>query len=151
MSRWRGIVALATVAAIALLLYHPLLTRHALEVHDSLDTYLRADGYLRELREGHVPPQLFATAISGGGYALPRFYPPLGYAVATLLAAPTGDVVLGVHLALLLSVIASGWAMYHLMRTLTGDIGLALLAAVLYMTFPYRFTDVLQRSAVAES
>ena len=150
-SRQADGAALAGLAAIILLLYHALLTRHALQVHDGLDSYLRADGYLRELMAGHVPPQLFSGAISGGGYALPRFYPPLGYLVAAALAAPMTDPVLGVHLTLLLSVIASAWAMYHLVCALTGRPGLGLLGALLYTTFPYRFTDALQRSAVAES
>ena len=150
-SRLRHPALLALLTLVVLALFHPLLTRHALEVHDSLDTYLRADGYLRELGAGHVPPQLFADAVSGGGYALPRFYPPLGYLVAAALAAPTGDVVLGVHLALLLSVVASAWAMYLLVHALTGRAGIAALGALLYVTFPYRFTDALQRSAVAES
>ena len=92
-----------------------------------------------------------SARLSGGGYALPRFYPPLGYGVAAALAAAVGDLVLGVHLALLLSVVASGWAMYYLARGLTDRAAVGLLAALLYVTFPYRFTDVLQRSAVAES
>ena len=71
--------------------------------------------------------------------------------MAAALAAAVGDLVLGVHLALLLSVVASGWAMYHLARGLTDRAAVGLLAALLYVTFPYRFTDVLQRSAVAES
>ena len=150
-SRGRHAAMLALVALVVLALYHTLLTREPLRVHDSLDTYLRADGYLRELAAGHVPPQLFADAISGGGYALPRFYPPLGYVVAAALAAGAGDLVLGVHLALVLSVILSGWAMYYFAHALTGRVPVALLGAILYVTFPYRFTDVLQRSAVAES
>ena len=75
-SRLRHAALLALLTLVVLALFHPLLTRHALEVHDSLDTYLRADGYLRELGAGHVPPQLFADAVSGGGYA--RWAPPPG-------------------------------------------------------------------------
>ena len=150
-ARGRHGLMLALVALVVVALYHPLLTALPLRVHDSLDSYLRAEGYLREIAAGHLPPQLFAGALSGGGYALPRFYPPFGYVVAAGFTALSGDPVLGVHLALLLSVLASGWAMYHLAHGLTGRTALALLGAVLYVTFPYRFTDVLQRSAVAEA
>jgi hypothetical protein len=119
--------------------------------HDGLDSYLRTWGYLRELMAGHLPPRVFGDAVWGGGYGLPRFYPPVANLVSATLAALVGDVVLGTHLALLLSVVVSGWAMYYLLVGLTGRRLHGVLGALLYVSFPYRFTDVLQRSALAES
>lgn len=142
---------LAAVGAVGVLLYHGLLTRQGILVHDGLDSYLRTWGYLRELGAGQVPPRVFGDAVFGGGYALPRFYPPLANLVSAALAGLTGDVVLGTHLALLLSVLASGWAMYYLLVRLTGRTCHGLAGALLYMSFPYRFTDVLQRAALAEA
>ena len=144
-------LALAAIAAAAVLLYRALLAREGIVAHDGLDSYLRTWGYLQELRAGHFPPQLFRDAVSGGGYALPRFYPPVANTVSAAAAWLTGDVVLGTHLALLLSVVASGWAMSYLVVRLTGRKLYGVLGALLYVSFPYRFTDVLQRSALAES
>jgi hypothetical protein len=144
-------LALTLIALAVGYLFFALLDRHGFLAHDGLDGYLRTQQYLKEIQGGHVPPQLFPDAISGGGYAFPRFYPPLGYLVAAFLAWITQDVVLGYHLALFLSVLASGWAMYFTIVVLTEMPALALFAALAYVSFPYRVTDVLQRAALAEA
>jgi hypothetical protein len=138
------------IVALVLFAYAALLDRHGFESHEHDWPYLRAHEYLAELRAGHFP-QTFPDAVSGGGYAFPRYYPPFGYAVAVLLAAALGDAMLGVHLALLLSVLLSGLACYYLIRTLVDDRAIALTSALLYVSFPYRFVDVFVRGALAES
>ena len=138
-------------ALVVLALFHPLFTRHALQVHDSLDTYLRADGYLREIAAGHVPPQLFAGAISAEATpcraSIRRWAtswpPPSPRRRATWSSASTWPCCCRCW--------RPAWAMYHFAYSLTGRADVAFLGGLLYVTFPYRFTDVLQRSAVAES
>jgi len=144
-------LALAVIAAAVGYLFSALLSRQGFLAHDGLDGYLRTQQYLKEIQGGHIPPQLFPDAISGGGYGFPRFYPPLGYFVASFLAWVAQDVVLGFHLALFLSVLASGWAMYFAMVVLTEEPAFALFAALAYVSFPYRVTDVVQRAALAEA
>ncbi len=144
-------VALTLITAAVGYLFLAVLTRQGFLAHDGLDGYLRTQQYLKELQAGHVPPQLFPDAISGGGYALPRFYPPLAYLVAAFLAWATRDVVLGYHLALFLSVLVSGWAMYFAIVVLIEEPAFALFAALAYVSFPYRISDVLQRAALAEA
>jgi hypothetical protein len=143
--------ALILIAVAGGYLFAALLSRQGFLAHDGLDGYLRTQQYLKELRSGHIPPQLFPDGISGGGYAFPRFYPPLAYLVAAFLAWATGDVVLGYHLALFISVLASGWAMYFAITVLIEEPAFALFAALAYVSFPYRVTDVLQRAALAEA
>ncbi len=147
----RHCLALTLIALAVGYLFMALLSRQGFLAHDGLDGYLRTQQYLKELQGGHVPPQLFPDAISGGGYAFPRFYPPLAYLVAAGLAWMTQDVVLGFHLALFLSVLASGWVMYFMVVALIEDPAFALFAALAYVSFPYRVTDVLQRAALAEA
>ncbi len=81
----------------------------------------------------------------------PASIPPLAYLVAAFLAWATRDVVLGYHLALFLSVLVSGWAMYFAIVVLTDEPAFALFAALAYVSFPYRISDVLQRAALAEA
>ena len=138
------------VVILATLLYLPLLRREGFHSHEDVGLYLRVLEYLGEIRAGHWPPQSFPSLFSGAGYAFPRFYPPLGSSVAALLTAVSGDVVVGVHLAFLASLILSGLAMYVFIVSVTRNRAAALIGAIAYIGFPYRFQDVLVRGALAE-
>ena len=148
----RGAALLYPTALVVLgtLLYSPLLDRHGFHSHEGAATYLRVLEYVREIRAGHWIPQSLPDLFSGAGYAFPRFYPPLGYAVAAAFTATTSDLVLGVHLSFLASVLLSSLTMYFFVGSVTRDRLIGLLGAIAYISFPYRFQDVFVRSALAE-
>ena len=142
---------LALIAGVTCLLYSALFSRDPLTTHEGLDTYFRTHQYLEELGNGHWVPQLLPGAVRGAGSAFPSFYPPLSYLVASLMSFVVGDLVRGVNLALLLSVVLSGWSMYFMVIVITRNRLAAVVAAVLYLSFPYRLVDVFVRGALAES
>jgi len=112
--------------------------------------YLRVFEYLREAHAGHLPVT-FPTAFTGRGHAFPFFYPPVAYWITTALAAACGDVVWGVHLSYLASVLFSASMMYAVLAKITRRPELAFLGALAYVTFPYRFFDIFGRAALGES
>jgi hypothetical protein len=138
------------LVVIGTLLYVPLLDRHGFHSHEDATTYLRVVEYGREIQAGHWIPQTLPSLFSGGGYAFPRFYPPFAYGVAVALTAATSDVVLGVHLSFLASVLLSVLTMYIFVTSITRDRLVGLLGAIAYISFPYRFQDVFVRGALAE-
>lgn len=141
------LIVLATIA-----LYGAWLTDHGVFTHEASDPYSRTAQLLVEVRSGHVPPQLLPDAHGGGGTAFPRYYPPLPFGVSTFLAALTGgDAVLGVNLAFVLGVLASGLAMAFVVTRLTHDRRLAAGAALVYLAAPYHLFDVHVRGALGES
>lgn len=144
-------VDLAALVLIALVLYLPLLGRVGFFSHEDATPYFRVLEYVGEIRDGHWLPQTFPRLFRGAGYAFPRFYPPLANAVAVAVTMATGDVVAGVHLSFLVSVIGSALAMYALLMAWTGSRGAALVGALAYIGVPYRFEDVFIRGALAES
>jgi hypothetical protein len=154
--RTRGPVSRLTVLyAVALtvgctVLYLPLLSRVGFHSHETMTPYLRLLEYLGEMRAGHWLPQVFPHAFEHAGYAFPRFYPPLGNAVAAAFTVMTGDVVLGVHLSFLASVVLSCLTMYAVLYRITGRRSTAALAALAYVSSAYRFGDVFVRGALAE-
>ena len=89
--------------------------------------------------------------VRGGGSAFPLFYPPLAYYIGAGIYALVGDMVVAGHLAALLSLVLSAVAMTWAARRLGVPGGIAVLAGLAYATFPYRFTNVLVRGALAES
>jgi hypothetical protein len=139
-----------TFVVLATMLYLPLLRREGFHSHEDVALYLRVLEYLSELRAGHWPPQSYPSLFSGAGYAFPRFYPPLANTVAAMLTAVSGDVVVGVHLTLLATVLLSGLAMYLLLVSVTRSRAAGLIGAIAYIGFPYRFQDVFIRGALAE-
>jgi hypothetical protein len=142
---------LCIVVAVACFLYTGLFSSRPLYTHEGLETYRRVHEIQEELRNGHWLPQVLPDAVRGAGSAFPSLYPPLAYMAAVALAFLFGDIVRGVNIALLLSVILSGWAMYWCILVINADRRIALASALLYVSFPYRFVDVLVRGALAES
>jgi hypothetical protein len=142
---------LALIAGTSCFLFAALFSRSPLTTHEGLETYIRTHEYLRELGHGHWIPQAFPDAVRGSGSAFPSFYPPFAYMTTVVLSFVFRDVVRGVNISLLLSVVLSGWAMYFCIVVLTRRKPIALAGALLYISFPYRFVDVFVRGALAES
>src|SRR6185369_4098063 len=84
-------------------------------------------------------------------FAFPRFYPPFSLWLSAGLAMAIGNTCLAVNLAFFLSALASGLAMYWAGTAIAADRRLALAAALVYISVPYRFVDVFARGALAES
>jgi len=144
---WGLYLALVAVVAVA---FHALWSSYGMINDDYPAVYLRLHQYFEEFRRGHFP-QVFPDVVRGGGSAFPRFYPPLAYYVGTGLYGLVGDMVWAGHLTALLSVVLSALAMAWAAQRLGVPPGIAVVAGLAYATFPYRFTNVLVRGALAES
>lgn len=139
----------ALVIAVVVL-YLPLLSQSGFFSHEDAGLYYRVLEYVQQVRDGHWLPQTFPRLFHGAGYAFPRFYPPLGNVVAAALTAITGNVVVGVHLSFLLSLVLSVLAMNLLVNKMTGARVSAFIGALAYTCVPYRFEVVFIRGALAE-
>lgn len=130
--------------------FHPLWSHAGILNDDYPAVYLRIHQYFQEFRYGHLPAVL-PDVVRGGGSAFPRFYPPFAYYLGAASYALVGDMVVAGHLTALLSLLLSAAAMVWAARRLGVPPGLAVVAGLAYATFPYRFTNVLVRGALAES
>jgi hypothetical protein len=154
-ARWRALAAHGGAAALILLvvlyLFFEVLADLAFQSWETFWLYLRVQQYAVELSAGHFPPRVFPDAVAGGGSAFPFFHPPLAYWLSAFLGLFLGDMVVGVNVSFLLSVLLSGWAMYGMGMALTGRRWLALMGALLYVSLPYRFVSVFVVGALEES
>lgn len=152
--RWRNALLHAGcvlfIAAVSVFLFSDLLQSKVFWSHENLFPYIRAEQVANELRQGHYP-QAFPDALNGAGYAFPRFYPPFSLFLSAFLTIAFGDSCLGVNIAYLLSVVASGAAMYFMAIVVAGDRRTAVATSLLYVSLPYRFVDIYVRGALAES
>lgn len=139
------------IAVATFLLYGTLVDRVAIITHEGAHPYMRVQQLMVEVAAGNLPPLVLPDAAGGAGSAFFRFYPPLAYYVSAMLAWLLDDVVLGVNISYLASVLASGVAMYFLGVVAGGGRAAALAGALLYISFPYRFVDIFIRGALAEA
>ncbi|WPB78319.1 hypothetical protein KYC5002_04005 [Archangium violaceum] len=154
-TRWRVLAAHGGAAALLLLvvlyLFFEVLSDLAFQSWETFWLYLRVQQYAVELAAGHFPPRVFPDAVAGGGSAFPFFHPPLAYWLSAFLGLSLGDMVVGVNVSFLLSVLLSAWAMYGMGMALSGRRWLALMGALLYISLPYRFVSVFVIGALEES
>ena len=153
----RGAAANATrlgaclvVLAVVAVAFRPLWSGLGAFNDDYPAVYLRIHQYFQEFRHGHLPAA-FPDVVQGGGSAFPLFYPPLAYYIGAGVYAIVGDMVWAGHLAALLSLLLSAASMMWVARQLGAPPAVAVMAGLAYATFPYRFTNVLVRGALAES
>lgn len=139
------------VALTAAVLYLPLLGLVGFASHEGSNPYIRVLEHLSEIRDGHWIPQTYPDLFLGAGYAFPRFYAPLANTVAAGLTAVTDDVVAGVHLSYFAAIVLSALAMYTFLAAVLKDHLIAVVGALAYVSFPYRFQEVFVRGALAES
>lgn len=121
------------------------------ETHEGVKAYARAVMYGTELAQGSLPVFLLPDSAQGAGAAFPVFYPPLFHTVAGGLYAALADPALAVNTATFLGVVLSAMFMHRLVLALGAPRMWALVAAVAYVTAPYRFVLVYHRGALAEA
>lgn len=89
------------------------------------------------------------------GYGNGFFYPPLAYNIAAYVYEILHNFGFGLFMTIkvvyFLSILLSGLFMYILVKKVFKNDWAALLASILYMTFPYHILDIFTRDAMAES
>lgn len=128
-----------------------LLSSETIATHETWHVYLRPQQYHQEITRGDFPPVQFNEAVHGGGSAFPLFYPPVANYTAMAMALLTNHWVYGANLTFFLTLLLSGWAMYFLGRSLSGQAAIGAVAAVFYMAVPYHLGVLYVRGAMAEA
>lgn len=99
--------------------------------------------------------QIFHSFISpkhmlGFGYALNIFYGPLTTYIPILISFITNWSILALKIFTLMTVILSGITMYNFILAISKSKKIALIASVIYISAPYKLTDIYSRNAVGE-
>lgn len=150
MNRKVHALCLLAITASTLFLFGSLIDRYGFNSHESMNIYIRTQQYAAEILAGHIPPQAYADAYFGAGYAFPRFYPPVTCLISVALSLAVKDYMLGVNLAFFLSALLSAYAFYFMGCKLTGNRWVSMAGTLLYISFPYRSAVLYIRGAMAE-
>jgi hypothetical protein len=117
--------------------------------HSAWFDYTRMVQFDAAMRAGDYWPTWSPDFYNGYGSPLFQFYAPLVYYMTELPVLAGCDIATAMKITILLTLLASGAAMYALAAAHVSRWA-ALLAAMLYMVAPYRMLDIFVRHALAE-
>jgi len=120
------------------------------QTDDGIFHFYRLASLARHIEAGHFYPRWFADFAFGYGHPILNFYAPLTYYLAFLIHLLVYNPVLAMKILIVLSFVASAWAMYLLGRELWGEEA-GFVASLLYTFFPYHLADVYTRGAIPEA
>ncbi len=135
---------------LALISCLPLARAGFFQTDDGIFHFYRLASLIRHIEAGHLYPRWFADFAFGYGHPILNFYAPLTYYLAFCIHLLVRNPVVAMKGLIALSLIASGWSMYLLVRELWGEEA-GFLASILYIFFPYHLADVYTRGAIPEA
>ncbi len=91
-----------------------------------------------------------AKQMQGFGYAVNIFYGPLTTYIPILFSVFTKSSILGLKIFTFLTVLFSGTVMYNFIYKVSKKKMIALISALIYISAPYKLTDIYSRNAVGE-
>lgn len=145
----KHLLPLFLIAAVAIILAWPLFKPGLWVMHDDQQV-ARLFLFDQSLRAGQFPVRWVDGLGFGFGYPLFVFYPPLVYFVGEAFHLIGFGFIDSVKLVFFASIVASGVAMYILLKSLWGRLP-GLVGALFYLAVPYRAIDIYIRGAMAES
>lgn len=134
----------ATIAAI------PLINLRIYGTDDGFIHILRILGVENILKSGTFPPLINGAFCNGFGYAINVFYPPIvtfGPLIFRLFLSSYSNCL---KIYSYITILVSGFTMYHFVKELSGKKEVALFSSVIYIFIPYRLETIYNRFAIGE-
>ena len=138
------------IIIIGLLVSIPLLKMQVASSDDGRFHLLRLIGLDNAFKYSSFPFLVFPFFCNDWGYSMTSFYPPIVTYLPYLLSFFTNNFANALKVFAMLTTIFSGIFMYNFVNEITKKKFIALLSAIIYMTFPYRFENIYNRYAIGE-
>lgn len=117
---------------------------------DGIQHIARAFGTMNSLKEGGILKNVISSFANNFGYSWNLFYGPLSSIGVVVCKLICSSYIGAYKLFVFICLILSGIMMYKFSFRLINSNNAALLASILYMTFPYHLTDLYLRNALGE-
>ena len=102
------------------------------------------------IKDGIFPPIIDYSYMNGFGYALNLFYGPLTTYIPIILLNIFGTSGLALKVFTFFTVFISGLTMYKFIYTVTKRRSIATIGAIIYISAPYKLSNLYSRNAVGE-
>lgn len=131
---------------LSILLLIPILNSRYFEGHDT--GYHMA--YILGMNNS-LNTKIFPVIAYNFGYGAGLFYPQLAHVLAAFIKLLSSSIFTTLKITDLVIIFSSGLSMYYFMKTVTKNKPLSLVAAIFYLTAPYKIYDMMVRDALNES
>lgn len=106
---------------------------------------------MKDVILNNIFPWLISSKhMMGFGYGLNIFYGPITTYIPILISFLCGSTIMGLKIFTLLTIILSGITMYNFVLKVSKSKLIALVASLIYITAPYKITNIYSRNAVGE-
>lgn len=102
------------------------------------------------VKDGVFPPIINHRFMNGTGYALNLFYGPITTYIPMILLNIFGTAGMAIKIFTLLTVFISAIMMYRFVYTVTKKRKIAVISAIIYISMPYKLSNIYSRNAVGE-
>lgn len=117
---------------------------------DGIQHIARAFGTASSIKQNGIFPNIISSFTNNFGYSWNLFYGPLSAYSIIFINLICKNFIIAYKIFALIALILSGAFMYKFVNSYTENNNVALLASILYMTFPYHLTDLYTRNALGE-
>lgn len=146
--KWKFYLLLFVVTiAITIPLFHP---KFDIKQGDGILHISRLMGTFQAITDSQTFSNIMYNFCNGYGYNWNTFYSPLTAYLPLVFKIFTSSFVICLKIFMALTVFVSGVFMYKFVKEVTNSDKIGILAGILYMTLPYRLTDMYIRMAISE-
>lgn len=117
---------------------------------DGIQHIARAFGTYTSIKQNGIFPNVISSFCNNFGYSWNLFYGPLSTYGIIFINLICKNFIVAYKIFVCICLILSGFFMYKFINAYTENSNVALLASILYMTFPYHLTDLYTRNALGE-
>lgn len=148
----RNVIDIGIIILVGLILGIPLLNSGLnVFVDDGIQHIARASGtYFSILENGFFSGNVISAFSNNFGYSWNLFYGPLTTYGIIIFKFICNNFLSAYKLFVFICLVFSGITMHKFVLNITRNNNVAILAAILYMTFPYHLTDLYTRNALGE-
>ena len=147
----RNLINIIVIILVSIFLSIPLLNKNLnVYVDDGIQHISRAYGTYLSIKDNKSIPNVISSFSNGFGYSWNLFYGPLSTFGIIIIKLFTSNFITAYKIFVFLCLILSGYFMYKFIYNYIGNYDVALLSAILYISFPYHLTDLYIRHALGE-
>lgn len=138
------------IFVITLLVGFPLIKSQVLNGHDAMFHLFRMNSLKVAQTDGQIIPLVNPNMFGGFGYASNMFYGVLTSYLVLILGVLTSTLGGAINLLVLLTIFLSGLFTYLFIKEVTNKKYVSLMAAIIYISFPYHLYDIYVRMSLGE-
>lgn len=135
---------------VTMIICMPLFTMNLYENNEAVIHMTRVLAIDEVVKDGVFPPIINHRFMNGTGYALNLFYGPLTTYIPIILLNIFGTAGMAIKIFTLLTVFISAIMMYKFVYTVTKRKKIAVISAIIYISMPYKLSNIYSRNAVGE-